>query len=191
MGYTPVNATTYYTYEIGYGFEKGAVINSVNSSGSNALADGYVTSDKPFFFSVKVPEGNYNVKVTLGDKEGTSDAAIRAECRRMMVNRMQTKKGEVKTVEFTLHIRDSLIRSNNNKVRLKPRERNYLHWDDKLTLEFNGASPKVAAIEITPAANDIITMFLAGNSTVVDQAEEPIKNKKGLALVLLPAIKKT
>ncbi len=131
------------------------------------------------------------MKVTLGDKEGTSDAAIRAECRRMMVNRMQTKKGEVKTVEFTLHIRDSLIRSNNNKVRLKPRERNYLHWDDKLTLEFNGASPKVAAIEITPAANDIITMFLAGNSTVVDQAEEPIKNKKGLALVLLPAIKKT
>ncbi len=78
-----------------------------------AAEHAYVTSDKPFYFSVKVPEGNYNVKVTLGDKNGTSDVAVRAECRRMMINRLQTKKGEVKTVKFTLHIRDSLIRNAN------------------------------------------------------------------------------
>jgi lysophospholipase L1-like esterase len=94
----------------------------------------------------------------------------------MMINRLQTKKGEIKTVEFTLHIRDSLIRNANgvySKVRLKQRERLYFHWDNKLTLEFNGAEPKISAIEITPAASDVVTMFLAGNSTEVDQAEEP------------------
>ncbi len=172
-GYTPADASSYYSDETGYGFEKGSAINMVNRGGTNALTDGFVTADKPFYFSVKVPEGNYHVKVTVGDKEGTSDAAIRAECRRMMVNRLQTKKGETKTVEFTLHIRDSLIRNATgvySKVRLKPRERAYFHWDNKLTLEFNGAAPKVDAIEITPTSGDVVTMFLAGNSTDVDQA---------------------
>ncbi|HET7897947.1 MAG TPA: rhamnogalacturonan acetylesterase, partial [Flavisolibacter sp.] len=53
-----------------------------------------------------------------------------------------------------------------------PREIGYLHWDDKLTLEFNNTAPKVCAVEITKAEN-LPTVFLAGNSTVVDQAEEP------------------
>src|SRR4051794_4066533 len=94
----------------------------------------------------------------------------------MMVNRLETKKGEIKTAEFTLHIRDSLIRNAagvTGQVRLKPREVNYLHWDNKLTLEFNGSAPKIDAVEIVPAAENIVTVFLAGNSTEVDQAEEP------------------
>ena len=172
-GYTAVNPNSVYSEAAGYGFEKGAGITAVAAGGSNALSDGYITSNKPFYFSVKVPEGNYNVKVTLGDRQGTSDAAIRAECRRMMVNRVQTKKGEIKAVEFTLHIRDSLIRSSNSKVRLKQREHEYLHWDNKLTLEFNGEAPKIDAIEITPADKNIVQVFLAGNSTEVDQAYEP------------------
>ena len=143
--------------------------------GTVKVGDEYVTSGKPFYFSVRVPEGNYNVKITLGDKAGTSDAAIRAECRRMMVNRVTTSQGEVKEVRFTLHIRDSMIRNGSalTRVRLKPRESAYLHWDDKLTLEFNGPQPKVRTIEISPAASDVVTVFLAGNSTEVDQAEEP------------------
>lgn len=172
-GYVAVAASHLYDSATGYGFEIGVDIQAVSRGGSNALSDGFVTSGKPFYFSVKVPEGNYNVKVVLGDSKGTSDAAIRAECRRMMINRVQTAGNEVKTVEFTLHIRDSLIRSSNSKVRLKPREHAYFHWDDKLTLEFNGKAPKVDAIEITPAGKDVMTMFLAGNSTEVDQADEP------------------
>ena len=165
-GYTQVSASSSYTAEKGFGIENGASVIEKNE---------FVLGSKPFYFSVKIPEGNYNVKIELGDKEGTSDQAIRAECRRMMVNRMQTKKGEVKTVEFTLHIRDSIIRNTMgvSKVRLKPRERSYFHWDDKLTLEFNGEDPKIRSVEITPAANNVITVFLAGNSTEVDQAEEP------------------
>src|ERR1035437_5738352 len=175
LGYTAVSAASIYSDEAGFGFEKGAAVTDVKRSGKDALSDAFVTSTKPFYFSVKVREGNYNVKITLGDKEGTSDVAIRAECRRMMINRIQTKKGEVKTVEFTLHIRDSMIRNSNgiSRVRLKLREHAYLHWDNKLTLEFNSAEPKIDAIEITPAAKNVVTVFLAGNSTEVDQAEEP------------------
>lgn len=172
-GYTPVSATNWYSEAAGFGFEKGAEITDVKRNSKDVMSDAFVTGSKPFYFSVKVPEGNYNLKITVGDKKGTSDAAIRAECRRMMVNRIQTKQGEIKTVEFTLHIRDSLIRSSNSKVRLKTREFAYLHWDNKLTLEFNGAAPKIDAIEITPAAGNIIQVFLAGNSTEVDQASEP------------------
>jgi lysophospholipase L1-like esterase len=175
-GYTGVSATSSYSDEVGYGFENGAIVTDIKRGGANALQDAFVTGKKPFFFSAKVPEGDYNVKVTIGDRQGTADVAIRAECRRMMVNRLQTKKGEIKTVTFTLHIRDSIIRNANGatgKVRIKPRERQYLHWDNKLTLEFNGEEPKILAIEITPAAATTVTMFLAGNSTEVDQAEEP------------------
>ncbi|MEP6677648.1 MAG: rhamnogalacturonan acetylesterase, partial [Ferruginibacter sp.] len=48
----------------------------------------------------------------------------------------------------------------------------YLHWDNLLTLEFNDSLPKVCAVEITPNTK-ATTIFLAGNSTVVDQDREP------------------
>jgi lysophospholipase L1-like esterase len=172
-GFFRVLPETRYTPERGYGIDLESMVNTNSHNGKDALLDGYVTASQPFYFSVKVPEGNYRIKVTLGDDLGTSDATIRAECRRMMVNRVQTGKGQHRTVEFTLHIRDSLIRSSNSKVRLKARERAYLHWDDKLTLEFNGPEPKVNAIEITPEQPGVVTLFLAGNSTVVDGGKEP------------------
>lgn len=172
-GYTPVTTATAYTDEKGYGFEDTVGLQQVNRGGTNASVDGFITGTKPFYFSVKLPEGNYQVKLIAGDKEGVSDAAIRAECRRMMVERITTKKGETKTIAFTLHIRDTLIRATGNKVRIKEREISFLHWDNKLTLECNGVAPKINALEITPAGKEVITVFLAGNSTVVDQDKEP------------------
>jgi lysophospholipase L1-like esterase len=87
---------------------------------------------------------------------------------------METPNGKIITASFTVHVKDSFIRlpDGTTNVRLKSREKVYLHWDDKLTLEFNNAASKVCAVEITNAEN-IPTVFLAGNSTVVDQAEEP------------------
>ncbi|HEY1021308.1 MAG TPA: GDSL-type esterase/lipase family protein [Flavisolibacter sp.] len=172
-GFVKVLPQTLYSPKRGYGIDFGSAVTANTRTGKEALHDGFLSAAQPFYFSVKLPEGNYNVSVTLGDDAGTSDAAIRAENRRMLVNRMQTKKGKHKTIKFTLHIRDSLISGKGRKVRLKPREHAYLHWDDKLTLEFNGEAPKVNAIEITPAPPRVVTVFLAGNSTVVDGAQEP------------------
>lgn len=171
-GYIQVLPGTQYSPEQGYGFDLGSNTTSQNHPGKNALKDDYITAKQPFYFSVKLPEGNYHVKVILGDQQGPSVTTIKAECRRLMVEKIQTPKGKFTTQEFTVHVKDSVIRTAGNNVRLKSREKAYLHWDDKLTLEFNNAAPKVCGVEITPAA-DIPTVFLAGNSTVVDQSEEP------------------
>jgi lysophospholipase L1-like esterase len=46
-----------------------------------------------------------------------------------------------------------------------------LHWDDKLTLEFNGSAPQVRSVSIQKI--DVPTIYLVGDSTVTDQAYEP------------------
>ncbi len=172
-GYIQILPGMTYSPEKGYGFEFSSSPVGSLTNGSGNLKNDFITSDKPFYFSVRVPEGNYNVKVILGDKyEGTSSTTIKAECRRLMVEKIETKNRKFATAEFTVHVKDSFIRSASTKVKLKSREHEYLHWDDKLTLEFNGASPKVCAVEITKVGN-IPTVFLAGNSTVVDQSTEP------------------
>ena len=171
-GYTPVSTTDTYNDAKGYGFEPGAVLQAVNRKKRDPLKGDFITGPLPFFFSVKLPEGNYNVTAILGDADSASVATIRAENRRMMVQQVKTRKGKFATVSFTVHVRDSLIHGTDKQVGLKSRESAYLHWDNKLTLEFNDAAPKLCALEITPA-EQVVTVFLAGNSTVVDQASEP------------------
>lgn len=170
-GYTAVLPTTQYSKEIGYGFTKEAQLTAENRQGENALTDDYCTSDKPFYFTVDVPEGNYDVKVILGDKSGESATMVRAESRRLMTGQVVTKAGQFETRTFTVNVRTPQI-DGQQKVKLKVRELGYLNWDNQLTLEFNGPSPKVCAVEIS--RNDrATTVFLAGNSTVVDQDREP------------------
>ncbi len=175
-GYTQVTPDTKFSYATGFGFDQGSVVRSVERKGNNALTCDFITGDKPFYFSVKVPEGNYDVKIILGDKEGISATTVRAECRRLFLQNIKTNKGEIVEKIFTVHVKDSLIRDANGtvtgKVKLKPREINYLHWDNLLTIEFSDTLAKVCAIEITRNTS-ATTIFLAGNSTVVDQDREP------------------
>ena len=126
---------------------------------------------KPFFFSVDVPEGNYLVKVVLGSNQNSSNTTVKAESRRIMLPNIETKKGEFLTHEFVVNIRNTKI-SETESVKIKPREKGKLIWDNKLTLEFNGDNPSVQSIEVKSVDNRI-TLFLAGNSTVVDEANEP------------------
>jgi Lysophospholipase L1 and related esterases len=172
-GYIPVTDETMYTDRSGYGIDFGTTVKSNTTIGKDSLTDGFLSSDQPFYFSVRIPEGNYNVRIYLGDDYGVSDIAIRAENRRMMVNQLQTDFGAHQVVDFTINVRDSLISTSKQVVGLKPREHKYLSWDNKLTLEFNGKMPKVNAIEIFPSDPRTVSVFLAGNSTVVDGPHEP------------------
>lgn len=175
-GYTAVTPQTVYSDDKGYGFVNTNDITATERNKKKTVTAAFISSSKPFFFSVKIPEGNYDVTVTLGDVAGTSATTVRAECRRLFLQNVQTKKGEIKTETFTVHVKDSIIRDTNgnavDKVRLKERELNYFHWDNKLTLEFNDTAAKICAVEITPNTK-ATTIFLAGNSTVVDQDKEP------------------
>ena len=125
---------------------------------------------EPFYFSVKVPDGNYRVKVVLGGKKA-GNTTVRAEGRRLLMDNILTPKAkDTQTVEFTVNKRSTFI-DEGKRVKIKDREKVYLAWDDRLTLEFNGPMPAVKSIHVEPA--DVPTIYLCGNSTVVDQNYEP------------------
>jgi lysophospholipase L1-like esterase len=169
-GYTAVTADTAYTSARGYGFEPGAALTGIDRGG-DALQGDFCTSERPFFFSVDLPEGDFRVKLLLGDRAGESQTVVKAESRRLMLEPVVTKKSEIAAATFLVHLRTPQI-PGGGQVRLKPREIGALHWDQRLTLEFNGARPCVAALEITQV-DDALTVFLAGDSTVTDQQLEP------------------
>ena len=169
-GYLPVTADMAYTAARGYGFEPGAKITDCHHSG-DALRRDFCTGERPFFFSVDLPEGNYRVTLLLGDPMGESHTVVKAESRRLVLPPVDTKIGELVTASFLVHLRNARL-PDGSQVRLKPREIGALHWDNRLTVEFNGTRPCIAAMEITPAA-EAITIFLAGDSTVTDQQVEP------------------
>lgn len=182
-GYTLVPPGTTYAIETGFGFEPGAALTVIDRGGSDPLRRGLVTSDKPFFFSVRVPEeGNYRVTVTLGDAAGETATTIKAELRRLMAEKVRTARGQFTSVSFIVNTRTSKIAPTDDivagEVRLKaPREsiQEGWAWDDRITLEFDPAVPTgrvgVCAIEI--ARIDLTTVFLLGDSTVCDQSREP------------------
>ena len=128
-------------------------------------------SKAPFFFSVAVPDGNYHVTAIVGSKRNAGETTLRGESRRLFYENVKTKKGELLPCSFTINKRDIHI-SDKEDVRIKPRERSKLNWDDKLTLEFNGDAPQLTELIIERVEN-VPTIFLCGNSTVVDQDNEP------------------
>ena len=47
--------------------------------------------------SVALPEGNYHVTVTLGDRDGESTTTVKAESRRLMLEKVRTAPGKFAT----------------------------------------------------------------------------------------------
>lgn len=156
-GMVAITEKTIYCDSLGYGYD----LQPAPTKGSKA----------PYFFSVKVPDGNYQVTVTLGSKKQVGNTTVRAESRRLFIENQLTKKGELKEYTFTVNKRNPVI-DEKERVRIKPRERSKLNWDDKLTLEFNGEAPVCSRIVIR-RVESVPTVFLCGNSTVVDQDNEP------------------
>jgi lysophospholipase L1-like esterase len=165
-----VPADQLYDARRGFGFEPGVAVRVEHRTGGGSFA----TADGPFMFSEKLPEGNYRVTVRLGDPDGESATAVKAETRRVMVPLVRTGKGHVVQVEFTVNVHAPRVDAATSvSVSARERSASPRSWDDKLTLEFLGPRPAVSSIEIRPADPGTITVFLAGDSTVTDQAAEP------------------
>lgn len=151
-----------FTVERGRGFDLGTAPDADN---------------RPFFFSVAVPEGNWRVTVTFGDEHAASANTVKAESRRLMLENVATRSGEFVTRSLIVNVRTPrLVPPEKNApggtaVLLNDREAGSLSWDDKLTLEFGGAVPRVRRVRIEPA--EVPTVFLLGDSTVTDQRWEP------------------
>ncbi len=118
-------------------------------------------------FSLKLPEGNYNVTLTT-----TCPTSVYAESRRLMLENAPPGAHTI-----TVNIRDShlpappLNAPGGERVRLNDREAGVLHWDDQLTLAWT--VPCVQDLTIAPAPATVPTIFLAGDSTVTDQPKAP------------------
>jgi lysophospholipase L1-like esterase len=120
---------------------------------------------------IDVPDGNYKVTVRIGSAKKAGSTTIRGESRRLFIEELPTGKGEFVERTFVINKRNTRI-SENEYVNVKPREKSKLNWDDRLSLEFGGDAPQVAALTIEKA-DHATTVFLCGNSTVVDQEDEP------------------
>lgn len=171
-GYKSISTNNTFSKETGYGFEDVTGIGCFTRNDKNLLLSGFCSSEKPFYFSVAVPEGNYKVTVTFGDIFGSTDTTVKAELRRLMLEKVETTNGKFATKTFIVNVRNPTFPG--GEVKLKDRERGmeWWAWDEKLTLEFNGKKPNVNAIEIEKI-DSIPTVFLLGDSTVCDQPREP------------------
>lgn len=170
-GCAQVLPETKYGPATGFGFEPGLKLTGVDRGGTDPLRDDFITAKTPFTFSLALPEGNYELSVTFGDRAAGSTNTLKAESRRLMLERVVTQPGEFITRRFTVNVRTPAI-PDGAPVRLKDRERSVLHWDDKLTLEFNGTHPAICGLEVKPDPQ-ATTVFLLGDSTVTDQPLEP------------------
>jgi lysophospholipase L1-like esterase len=138
------------------------------------IGNGICASDKPFFFSVAAGDGDYRVTVVLGG-EKASTTTLRAESRRLLLLEKTVAAGGSDTETFVINVRTPQIVTPGaapQQVKLKPREIGALDWDNKLTLEFNGEHPAFRSVTIE-RVTDVPTVYIAGDSTVVDQDKEP------------------
>ena len=150
-----------YSQGWGYGFD-----------GDLPAVNGASVGGKPFFFSFDAPEGNYRVTVTLGG-DAASDTTVKAELRRLMIEPVTVPAQGAVTKTFIVNVRTPAL-PGGGSVRLKaPREseQEARDWDNRITLEFDGANPEVKSITVD--ATDVPTIYLLGDSTVCDQMGEP------------------
>ena len=173
-GVTTISTGATYNTDRGYGFEPSPALTFSSTA---------VTSLQPFLFSVALPEGNYRVTITRPALATSASVApapltLKSESRRLMVEASLASRHEF--IVNTRHARVApppLNAPGNDHVELNNRENSptnglVYHWDDKLTLEFNGPHPSLSTLTITPAP-EVPTLFLAGDSTVTDQPREP------------------
>ena len=159
---TVINKAVVYTKTAGYGFD-------LQSDKNVVFDEKSISAKSPFYFSIKLPEGNYSVEIVLGGSN-SGITTVKAESRRLMLREIKTAANETKTMRFMVNVRTAKF-DINNTITLKPAEIKGLNWDEKLTLEFLGTSI-VQSIKVTPVSK-ITTIYMAGDSTVMEHDLEP------------------
>ncbi|MBR4006752.1 MAG: esterase [Fibrobacter sp.] len=170
-GYTQVKASTKYSDSQGYGFESGTV-SSVDRLWDDDLTTDFLTAKGDMVFSVALPQGNYEVTFILGDGENESETTVWAENRKLMLDRVTLAGGVFSRQTVSLRRMETRSMDGSVTMSIKDREKDYRTWDKKLTFVISGKAPAVAGIEIKRNDN-VTTLWLCGNSTVVDQIMAP------------------
>jgi len=122
-GFAQVLAANMYSKEPGYGFEPGAAVTCADHGGK----PGFCSSNKPFYFSAAVPEGNYKVTVTFGNEQATTSTVVKVELRRLMLENITTENGKFVKKTFFVNVRTPKI-STGGEVKRKEREKTKEKW---------------------------------------------------------------
>ena len=128
-------------------------------------------------FSVRVPEGNHRVVLRFDRARERRKVAIQAEQRRLMIEDIEVGRRKGQVITFAVNTRTQMLpplpadATGGTRVALKPREIGSRTWDDKLTIEFAAWPAALQSVEVEQAA--MPTLYLAGDSTVTDQAVAP------------------
>lgn len=148
-GYTGVQASTAYSASTGYGFNTPANMKNVSASGSGVNSDAvqFLTfgTKSTNTFNVDVPNGLYEVKVTLGN---TSRSSVAAEGVYQIIN----MTGDNATDQFQIPVTDGQL--------------NLLVTEGKV-----GAAFTLSALEITQVSSNPTThptIYVGGDSTVAN-----------------------
>ena len=166
-GYFAVSSTTIYEERRGYGFESGSLVYEkqrveVQEAGSPSSKGGYPPQGQASMsirlrssfciplkasFVLDVPDGTYQVLLIAGDQLADTITRVKAGEGRLMLPTIRTVAGQYAEMRFAVVVRGGRLR-----------------------LSFSGPAPRINALEIT-LANQTMTVFLAGDSTVTDQPE--------------------
>ena len=169
--YTQVKANTKFSESLGYGFESGTV-KSVDRLWDDELITDFLTASDEMVFSVVLPQGNYEVTFIFGDGENESETTVKAENRKLIFDRVTTSGAVFSKQSVSLRRMETKSMDGSVTMSIKEREKGYYTWDNKLTFTISGKAPAVAGIEIQKK-EDVTTLWLCGNSTVVDQMTAP------------------
>ena len=118
------------------------------------------------------PEGNYLCTAVFGSAEKPTVNWVKAEGRRLMLDKVTTAAGEIVTNRFAVNIRTDGLKSG-GKVRLSGAENGHERWDDRLTVTIISDNPAQTPVTVVPADDKTVTLFLAGDSTVCCYNVEP------------------
>ena len=99
-GHIQITPTNVYSATTGYGLEPGASVTAENQ---------FITSTNPFYFSVKLPEGNYRVRVTFGDPAGESIDDCEGRVAPAHARKGPHRAGAVVTRLFIVNVRTPVI----------------------------------------------------------------------------------
>ncbi|WP_308366263.1 MULTISPECIES: rhamnogalacturonan acetylesterase [unclassified Microbulbifer] len=146
-----------------YNNETGLGTDNFRNSGENA-------------FSVKVPEGDYEVRVKVTGLQDGTRYLIFSEDRRVMSNILEIGRGESQTLAFLVNVRNPQLATAEQDTAAGPRvglrgdEDISRNWDDKLTIALSNNGVQFSQLRIEPVRKPKV--LLAGDSTVADQASQ-------------------
>ncbi len=130
--------------------------------------------DRPTLFSAPMPEGNYRVTVRITARR-PGVATLWAEQRRLVGEAIRVRRELATEHSFIVNVRTPSLgelpanAAGGTVVRLNPRETGSATWDDRLSVAVTSEiDAHLAWIRIETA--DVPTLYLAGDSTVADQA---------------------